>query len=150
MNRLSRFRGDVVRLNRIVVYAVCVLTCVTVGRTLLAAELPGHYLDLMEAEVKPLLTETNLESNPGAMFAAAVLYSKWHPANPSFGDKKKVKVAGPGKKVKKVMKTGALVHMGGAVAAPKAPVMKKSPKVMKKVLTLKVVIPVKKIAMKKK
>ena len=35
----------------------------------------------------------DLKPNPGAMFAAAVLYTKQHPANPSFGDKKKLELA---------------------------------------------------------
>jgi hypothetical protein len=41
----------------------------------------------MAADLKPLRTEANLKSNAGAMFAAAVLYSKEHRANPSFRDK---------------------------------------------------------------
>src|SRR5262249_9636115 len=32
-------------------------------------------------------------SNPGAMFAAAVLYTKQHPANPSFHGRKKLELA---------------------------------------------------------
>lgn len=53
-------------------------------------ELPGHYFKLMDAEVKAA-DATRL--NNGAMFAAAVLYTKKHPANPSFGDKKKLELA---------------------------------------------------------
>jgi hypothetical protein len=55
-----------------------------------AVELPGHYFKLMEAELKTLDTQ---KSNPGAMFAAAVLYARKHAANPSFGDKKKLELA---------------------------------------------------------
>src|SRR5262249_16301679 len=57
------------------------------------AQLPGDYFKLMEAEVKALQTETTLKTNPGAMFAAAVLYAKEHSANPSFHDKKKLELA---------------------------------------------------------
>jgi hypothetical protein len=58
-----------------------------------AAELPGHYLKLMAAEVKAIEAEPAPKNNPGAMLAAAVLYTKQHPANPSFGDKKLLEVA---------------------------------------------------------
>src|SRR5262245_15708861 len=47
----------------------------------------------MEAELKPIAAEKELKSNPGAMFCAAVLYSKQHPANPLFRDKKKLELA---------------------------------------------------------
>jgi hypothetical protein len=55
-----------------------------------AVELPSHYFQLMEAELKALDVP---KANPGAMFAAAVLYAKLHPANPSHGDKKKLELA---------------------------------------------------------
>jgi hypothetical protein len=58
-----------------------------------AAELPGDYFKRMAAEVKALEGDPNLRTNPGAMLAAAVLYTKQHPANPSFGDKKKLELA---------------------------------------------------------
>lgn len=57
-----------------------------------AAELPRHYFQLMEAELKTLEPD-NLMSNPGAMLSAAVLYRKQHPANPFFGDKQKLELA---------------------------------------------------------
>jgi hypothetical protein len=57
-----------------------------------AAELPGHYFKLIEAELKSL-DPNNLNSNPGAMLGAAVLYAKQHAANPSFGDKSKLELA---------------------------------------------------------
>jgi hypothetical protein len=57
-----------------------------------AAKLPEHYFQLMTAELKSLPAE-NLRSNPGAMLAAAVLHAKQHPANPSFGDAKKLELA---------------------------------------------------------
>src|SRR5262245_53593413 len=47
----------------------------------------------MEAELKPIAAEKELKSNPGALFCAAVLYSKQHPANPLFRDKKKLELA---------------------------------------------------------
>src|SRR5207249_8790210 len=46
----------------------------------------------LEAEMQTLAAGDS-KSNPGAMFAAAVLYAKRHPANPSFGDKKKLELA---------------------------------------------------------
>jgi hypothetical protein len=55
-----------------------------------AADLPAHYFQLMEAELKTLDSQ---KSNPGAMFAAAVLYARKHPANSSFGDRKKLELA---------------------------------------------------------
>src|SRR5262245_61858258 len=74
------------------------LTCVgLVGLALAAvparaapAELPAHYFQLMEAELKGLDVS---KSNPGAMFAAAVLYARKHPANASFGDRTKLALA---------------------------------------------------------
>jgi hypothetical protein len=57
------------------------------------AQLPGDYFKLMEAAVKALQTEATRKTNPGAMFAAAVLYAKEHSANPSFHDKKKLALA---------------------------------------------------------
>jgi hypothetical protein len=58
-----------------------------------AAELPGDYFKLMGAEVRPLLAETKLKANAGAMLAAAVLYAKRHPGNPSFHDRKMLDLA---------------------------------------------------------
>jgi hypothetical protein len=58
-----------------------------------AAELPADYFKRMAAEVKNLEGDAKLQNNPGAMLAAAVLYSKKHPANPHFGDKKKLELA---------------------------------------------------------
>src|SRR5262245_7261076 len=55
-----------------------------------AVELPGHYFQLMHAELASL---DKARPNPGAMFAAAVLHAKKHPANPSFGDQEKLKLA---------------------------------------------------------
>src|SRR5262245_2772809 len=55
-----------------------------------AAELPAHYFKLMDAELK---AKDAGKSNPGAMFAAAVLYSKKHPANAAFGDKRYLDLA---------------------------------------------------------
>jgi hypothetical protein len=58
-----------------------------------AAELPADYFRLMEAELKPLQGETSLKNNPGAMLAAAVLYTRQHVANPSAGDRTKLDLA---------------------------------------------------------
>jgi hypothetical protein len=73
-----------------------------------AAELPGRYFRLMEAELaqvekrleaEPKVDLKALEAGPkerhfpGTVLAAAVLYAKEHPDNPSFGDKKKLALA---------------------------------------------------------
>ncbi len=74
-------------------FAFCSLTFVTLWLApspICAAELPGHYFKLMQAELKTLDTT---KANPGAMFAAAVLYAKKQDANPSFGDKQKLELA---------------------------------------------------------
>jgi hypothetical protein len=57
------------------------------------AELPAHYYKLLAAELKPLEADPAPKNNPGAMFAAAVLYASKHPANPAFGDKAKLALA---------------------------------------------------------
>jgi hypothetical protein len=62
-------------------------------RTVSAAELPADYFKMLEAEVKPLQTETTPKPNAGAMFAAAVLYAREHKTNPSFHDKNKRELA---------------------------------------------------------
>lgn len=49
-----------------------------------SAELPAHYFKLMQAELEGL---DQTKANPGAMFAAAVLYTKKHPANPACGER---------------------------------------------------------------
>ncbi len=56
------------------------------------ADLPGDYFRLMEAELKAL-EGAELKSSPGAMLSAAVLFTRQHPANPSFGDRKKLEQA---------------------------------------------------------
>jgi hypothetical protein len=65
-----------------------VLTVVPGATT--AAELPAHYFKVMDADLRSL---DKGKGNPGAMFAAAVLYAKKHAANPSFGDKAKLDIA---------------------------------------------------------
>jgi hypothetical protein len=70
--------------------ALAVLTTVPASS---AGELPGGYFKLLAGEVKALEGTADLGANPGAMLAAAVLYTKQHPANPSFGDKKKLELA---------------------------------------------------------
>jgi hypothetical protein len=57
------------------------------------AQLPGDYFKLLKVEVNALQTATTLKTNPGAMLAAGVLYRKEHSANPSFHDKKILKLA---------------------------------------------------------
>src|SRR5262249_50852312 len=68
-----------------------------------AAALPGRYFRLMEAGLAWI--EKRLEAGPttdvpfdtrhypGALLAAAVLYAKQHPDNPSCGDRKKLALA---------------------------------------------------------
>jgi hypothetical protein len=53
-------------------------------------ELPRRYFDLMHAELARI---DKTKANPGAMFAAAVLYSKKQSANPSFGDRGRLELA---------------------------------------------------------
>lgn len=69
---------------------ICAPMCFGRGRSLRAAptKLPAHYFSIMASAVRPLLAEKQHESSPGAMLAAAVLYAKQHPANPSYGDKR--------------------------------------------------------------
>ncbi len=73
--------------------ALAIHVCAQRAHGFTAADLPGHYLKLMEAEVQRAQAETPLAANSGAMFSAAVLYKKQHAANPSFGDKKKLELA---------------------------------------------------------
>ncbi len=58
-----------------------------------AVELPGSYFELMEAACSPLAGKTDLESSPGVMLSAAVLYTRQHPKNRSFGDREKLELA---------------------------------------------------------
>src|SRR5947208_721231 len=58
-----------------------------------AAELPGDYFKLHLGPVKELEGRSDLQSDLGAMLAATVLYTKKHPANASFGDRKKLELA---------------------------------------------------------
>lgn len=78
------------QLGRIVCVVLC---CGTLATTARAAELPADYFKRMAAEANHLEGDADLRSNPGAMLAATVLYSKQHPANPHFGDKKKLELA---------------------------------------------------------
>jgi dienelactone hydrolase len=68
-----------------------------------AAALPGRYFQLLKAELAPIEKRLGAESArdaqldtrhyPGVLLAAAVLYAKQHPDNPSFGDPKKLALA---------------------------------------------------------
>src|SRR5262245_10506165 len=69
-----------------------IATLVLVTRAGVSAELPQHYFQLMEAELKAIDASSN-RSYPGAMLAAAVLYSKKHSANPGYGDEKYLALA---------------------------------------------------------
>ena len=72
------------------------------ARSVPAAELPGRYFRLLEAEVALIEKQRqapragvafDARHYPGAALAAAVLYAKRHPDNPSYGDKKKLALA---------------------------------------------------------
>ena len=83
------------------VVLICAATTAAKG-----IELPAQYFRLMEAEL-PLIQQRlvtspaadlkTLEAQgrilPGAVLAAAVLYSKHHPANRSQGDRQKLELA---------------------------------------------------------
>ena len=60
--------------------------------TATSAELPGHYFQLMEAELASLQANDD-KPNAGAMLAAAVAFARQHAANPSQGDKAKLNLA---------------------------------------------------------
>ena len=72
------------------VFVVIAFAAAPVG--LSGVELPGHYFQVMEAELKAL-DANSLRSNPGAMLAAAVLFVKEDSANPSRGDRQKLELA---------------------------------------------------------
>lgn len=63
------------------------------ARAAIAVELPRDYFKLLAAELKPLEAGLGERNHPGAMLAAAVLYTKQHPANPFFGNKKMLDLA---------------------------------------------------------
>ena len=73
--------------RRLVVVGIVLLGLATRGQ---AVELPRRYFDLMHAELARL---DKTKVNPGAMFAAAVLYSKKQSSNLSFGDRSKLALA---------------------------------------------------------
>jgi hypothetical protein len=91
-----------------VVFADHALARQATGHTAPKVDLPGRYFRLMEAEFalfQQRLTRVNggdgkapgavdgARYYPGVLLAAAVLFTKHHPANPSFGDKSKLALA---------------------------------------------------------
>jgi hypothetical protein len=70
-----------------------VFVAVVLGTGVLAVELPEKYFQLMAAEMTSVESAPELPSSPAAVFAAAVLFTKQHPANPSYGDKKLLELA---------------------------------------------------------
>ena len=84
--------GGLVRQKRIVHTALAGWLGVSGLTAAHAAELPGRYFKLIEAELGSL-DPHNLKSNPGAMLAAAVLHAKPHSANPSIGGKVRLEPA---------------------------------------------------------
>src|SRR4051812_9321389 len=70
-----------------------VLLCGALAPALQAGELPADYFKVLEAQIEPLRGQARLQANAGALFAAAVLYAKKHPANRSAGDRKKLELA---------------------------------------------------------
>jgi hypothetical protein len=63
----------------------------TAGAAEPSVKLPDHYFGIMEAELSTLPANDS-KSNPGAMLAAAVLYAREHPANPSRGETARTKI----------------------------------------------------------
>lgn len=61
---------------------------VVAGATAFAGELPKTYFELMAAGVKDVAPGPELRNPTSLAFAAAVLYAKDHPDNPSFGDER--------------------------------------------------------------
>ena len=56
------------------------------------AELPRHYFELMAAQTEAA-RQAELKSDPGVMLAAAVLFTKRHPANSAAGDERLLELA---------------------------------------------------------
>lgn len=80
--------------SRFLIHRLMGLAFVLLGTTnAVATELPDAYFTLMAEHVSRLEAETPRQENLGAMLAAAVLYTKQHPANPAYHDKKKLDVA---------------------------------------------------------
>lgn len=69
------------------------LLLVASGPAAFAVELPAEYFKLLAAQVRALEAKPPVAPHPGGMLAAAVLYTKQHPANPSFGDKRLLELA---------------------------------------------------------
>ena len=69
---------------------ICVVLALLAATSARGVEMPAHGYRLLRVEVDGL---DRTKSNPGAMFAAAVLYAKKHPANPAFGDRKFLELA---------------------------------------------------------
>jgi hypothetical protein len=69
--------------------ALALIVCATAPAGF-AVELPADYFKLLAAQVQALEGKA---VHPGGMLAAAVLYRKQHPANPSFGDKRLLELA---------------------------------------------------------
>lgn len=60
---------------------------------LLKAELPGDYFKLMASELKSVQPAPDVRSPEGYLLAAAVLYTRPHPANPGHGDERLLDLA---------------------------------------------------------
>jgi hypothetical protein len=72
---------------------VIALVVCAAGPAAFAAQLPADYFKLLAAQVRALEAKSPLPVHPGGMLAAAVLYTKQHPENPSFGDKRLLELA---------------------------------------------------------
>src|SRR5690606_21575001 len=57
------------------------------------AGLPDDYFSLMIAELESVQPEAEMRGACSYMFAATVLYTKQHPANPAYGEEKYLKLA---------------------------------------------------------
>ncbi|MGW8181881.1 MAG: hypothetical protein ACWGQW_24395, partial [bacterium] len=63
------------------------------GSPVLALALPGDYFNLMASELERIEAAPEPSSSPSVMLAAAVLYTRQHPNNRFFGDKKMLAMA---------------------------------------------------------
>lgn len=72
---------------------LCLLLVLTRATNAADVKLPDAYFKMMAEHVGRLEANPPDRENLGGMLAAAVLYTKQHPANPAYHDKKKLEVA---------------------------------------------------------
>jgi hypothetical protein len=81
------------RMQHLVVIVIVLGALVRAPGVVLSAELPGDYFKLMASELKSVEPAPELRNPCSYMFAAAVLYTKQHPANPGYGNEKFLELA---------------------------------------------------------